>query len=302
MKAIHTSVAQAPPFHDSDDKVIALGNGVIMLDGASAFVPGPVPPGVYADALGTGLRRHLDNDPAADLTGVLADTIHDVAVHLDLRPGHSPSSTVTILRAHDGWTDILMLGDNLAVLPGLTITDPRLSRLDLEPSCLYRHRLAQGTGFDQTHRAFLHELQTQQAARRNRPGGYWIAEADPTATQHAIVHRIRADDVPRAVLATDGAYKPMRHLGITDWPTISSASAADLDGILKQCHAVGSRRGFSQLVSQIASLVFCWWTRPMNIRPGTLPRMTRRSLRAKCGARPHGGRRDRSACIARGRT
>ncbi|WP_235783473.1 hypothetical protein [Amycolatopsis orientalis] len=234
---MHVSVAQDPPFHASDDKIITVGNGVIMLDGASAFMPVPVPPGVYADALGAGLHQCLEAAPAADLVTVLADTIHEVAARLDLRPGHSPSSTVTILRAHDGWTDILMLGDNLAVLPGLTITDPRLSRLDLEPSRLYRRRLAHGSGFDQTHRALLHELQTQQAARRNRPGGYWIAEADPTAAQHAIVHRIRTDDALWAVLATDGAYKPMRHLGITDWTVISSVSAADLDAILKQCHA-----------------------------------------------------------------
>ncbi|WP_409496836.1 hypothetical protein [Amycolatopsis sp. cmx-11-12] len=236
MTRVDITTSQLPPIHASDDKIITIGNGVIMLDGASAFVPVPVPPSVYADALGAGLRRHLDADPAADLTAVLADTIHDAAAHLDLRPGHSPSSTVTILRAHDGWTEILMLGDNLAVLPGLAITDPRLSRLDLQPSRCYRRRLAQGTGFDDTHRTLLRKLQTQQAARRNRPGGYWIAEADPAAAQHAIVHRFRTDDVPWAVLATDGAYNPMRHLGIIDWAAISAVTAAELDAILNHCH------------------------------------------------------------------
>ncbi|SDU67312.1 hypothetical protein SAMN04489733_8102 [Amycolatopsis keratiniphila] len=236
MTHVDITTSQLPSIHASDDKIVTLGNGVIVLDGASAFVPVLVPPSVYAEALGAGLGRRLDADPAADLPRVLADTIHEVAVHLDLRPGHSPSSTVTILRAHDGWTEILMLGDNLAVLPGRTITDPRLSRLALEPSRLYRQRLAQGTGFDTTHRALLRELQTQQAARRNRPGGYWIAEADPSAAQHAIVHRIRSDAVPWAVLATDGAYKPMRHLEITDWHAISTMADHELMDIVTRCH------------------------------------------------------------------
>ncbi|RSM80506.1 hypothetical protein DL991_10325 [Amycolatopsis sp. WAC 01375] len=37
-------------------------------------------------------------------------------------------------------------------------------------------------------------------------------------------------------MATDGAYTPMQHLGITDWPTISAMTAADLHDILSRCH------------------------------------------------------------------
>jgi hypothetical protein len=206
-----------------------------MLDGASAFVSVPVPPAVYAHELGATLQRQLAHVPGGDLVELLAEAIHEVATLLDLRPGRSPSSTVTILREHDGWLDVLLLGDNLVVLPETTITDTRLSRLDLAPSKRYRQRLASGCGFDETHRALLHQLQTQQAVRRNRPGGYWIAEAEPSAAQRALVSRFRTAEVPWVGLATDGAYKPMQHLGLDDWPQLASADTSTLKQILRRC-------------------------------------------------------------------
>ncbi|MFI5593610.1 hypothetical protein ACIA5G_51900 [Amycolatopsis sp. NPDC051758] len=227
--------AQLPAIEASDDKIVTMANGVIMLDGASAFVPVPVPPAVYAAELGTQLKDHLVHAPGADLVEVLAEAIHDVAARFDLCPGESPSSTVTIVREHDGWLDMLLLGDNLVVLPTTIITDTRLSRLDLEPTRRYRQRLAGGFGFDAAHRAILRELQTQQAARRNRPGGYWIAEAEPAAAANALVRRFRIAEVPWVGLATDGAYKPMQHLLLDDWPQLASAEPEVLEQVLRRC-------------------------------------------------------------------
>ncbi|WP_230862991.1 hypothetical protein [Amycolatopsis camponoti] len=232
---METASAQLPAIHTSDDKIVTMANGVIMLDGASAFVPVPVPPAVYAAELGAQLKDHLVHAPGADLVEVLEEAIHDVAARLDLCPGKSPSSTVTILREHDGWLDLLLLGDNLVVLPEAEITDRRLSLLDLEPSRRYRRRLARGFGFDAAHRAILRELQTQQAACRNRPGGYWIAEAEPAAARNALVHRFRTIDVPWVGLATDGAYRPMQHLHLDDWPQLASVDPEVLEQILRRC-------------------------------------------------------------------
>ncbi|MET9260516.1 hypothetical protein [Amycolatopsis sp. NPDC004079] len=228
-------VSQLPPAHDSDDRVFTTARAVIQLDGASAYVPVPVPPARYADELGDSLRRGLERDPGADLAAVLAAAIGDVARLSRLQPGRSPSSTVTILREHAGWIDVLILGDNLVVLPDAVLTDDRMSNLDLAPSRRYRERLAGGSGFDDTHRALLRELQTQQAARRNRDGGYWIAETDPDAARHAVVHRFPAREIPWAVLATDGAYKPMRHLGLDDWPRLATMDDDALHSLLVQC-------------------------------------------------------------------
>jgi hypothetical protein len=227
--------AQLPPIQDSDDKIFTTRHAVIMLDGASAFVPVPVPANTYADRLGRHIRDSLHSWPDADLRATLSGAIHTTARQLNLTPSQSPSSTVTIVRELDGHLDILVLGDNLVILPDKTITDERMDQLDLAPRRKYQERLATGAGHDDEHRAILRELQTQQAQRRNREGGYWIAEADPNAACHAITTRRPISETAWAVLATDGAYNTMQHLGRNDWPTLVNASAEQLDAELARC-------------------------------------------------------------------
>ncbi|MFC9249956.1 hypothetical protein [Amycolatopsis thailandensis] len=230
------AAAQLPPHDDSDDKVFTTPTAVIVLDGASAHAPVPVDPSTYAHTLGGTLRDHLDRTPEVDLAHVLDDAITDSTARLGLTAGASPSSTVTILRRRGDHVDMLTLGDNLVVLPGRTIIDPRLDHLDIPERHHYRQRLADGTGFDDTHRALLAALQRKQADRRNDPRGYWIAEADPAAAHHAIRDTVPIDHIPWAVVATDGAYTPMRHLDIADWAAISALSDAGLHHILTRCH------------------------------------------------------------------
>jgi hypothetical protein len=232
---MRVATAQLPPIQDSDDKVFTTRHAVIMLDGASAFIPVPVPAKTYADRLGRHIRDSLHAWPDADLRATLAGAIHTTARQLNLNPGESPSSTVTIARELDGWLDLLVLGDNLVVLPDETITDERMDQLDLAPHRKYRERLAAGAGYDDEHRAILRELQTQRAQRRNREGGYWIAEADPDAACHAITTQRPISETPWAVLATDGAYNTMQHLGRNDWPTLVGANAEQLDAELARC-------------------------------------------------------------------
>jgi len=232
---MRVAAAQLPPMHASADKIFTTGNAVIMLDGASAIEPVPVAPDIYADALGTHLRDHLDADPAADLVEVLAAAIADVTAHCGLRAGHSPSSTVTIVRHHGDDLDVLVLGDNLVVLPPAAVSDDRMDRLDLAARRAYRQRLAAGYGFDDEHRRTLRDLQAAQAGLRNRAGGYWIAEADPRAAHHAVTRRFPVADVPWAVLATDGAYEPVRHLNIDDWAHLATLTSTGLHDLLSQC-------------------------------------------------------------------
>jgi hypothetical protein len=40
---------------------------------------------------------------------------------------------------------------------------------------------------------------------RNRPGGYWVAAADPVAATQAITGSLARKELPRAVLLSDGA-------------------------------------------------------------------------------------------------
>ena len=236
MSAVRITTAQLPP-GGGDDAIITTGDAVIMLDGASAFIPVPVPASAYADHLARQIARLTDDRPGGDLRGILADAIAATARDLDLQAGKSPSSTVIILRHSGEHADCLVLGDSLAILAGQAITDDRLSHVSPALRERYRERLAEGHGYDQQHRQLLRELQREQARQRNRPGGYWIAETDPEAADHALVTRSPADAVPWAVLATDGAYKTMPQLGITDWSALRNASDQDLADILARCQS-----------------------------------------------------------------
>jgi hypothetical protein len=143
-----------------------------------------------------------------------------------------------IVRHAGSFTDSLVLGDSLAILAGQAINDDRLAQIGAGIRERYHERLADGHGYSDRHRQLLRELQHEQARWRNRAGGYWIAEAEPAAADQALITRSPADSVPWAVLATDGAYKTMTHLGIADWPALRNASDQALADMLKQCQTI----------------------------------------------------------------
>ncbi len=236
---MHVTYAQLPPAADSDDRVFVTPHAVIVLDGASAFTPVPVSAATYADTLGHRLAEFLTERPRADLHAVLSEAIEHVATKLDLRPGESPSSTVSILRETGNTVDVLVLGDSPVIVGApepITVTDNRLARLDLPERNAYRARLAASAGFDDEHRALLARLQRHQAQYRNQPGGYWIAEADPAAAYHAVNHCFPRNAVNWAVVATDGAGVPLTYLGLADWPALIHAGAHALMDLLRRCH------------------------------------------------------------------
>lgn len=232
---MRVATAQLPAIDDSDDKVFTTPNAVVMLDGASAFVPVPVPASTYADYLGAHLRDTLTAQPHIDLTTALSEAISDIARALDLHEGESPSSTVTIARRRGDVLELLILGDNLVMLPGEILIDDRLDVLDLAPRRKYRERLAAGSGYDDEHKALLRKLQTLQAQHRNREGGYWIAETDPAAAHHAITTNRTTTAAPWAVLATDGAYNTLAHLDRADPQLLADADTGQLGELLEQC-------------------------------------------------------------------
>lgn len=222
------------------DRVIADDDYVVVLDGATSFVPGDVPDvGVYVDTLGNELRERLC-DTTGELRRILADSIWATADQLDLLPGHSPSSTVAILRHRGTVLETLLLGDSTIVVGDvrgsyMVATDNRLAELDLPETHRYRRRLIGGSGYDDTHRDILRSLQDNQQRYRNRANGYWIAEADPVAAEHAITSIHSAADVSWSVLATDGASERIGAVGFS-WDRIARSDIDDLNGLLTECH------------------------------------------------------------------
>jgi hypothetical protein len=234
------AAAQLPEPPRGADRVFVTDNAVVALDGASAIEPVSVSPGVYADHLGAAIVAALAADPGAALTGVLAGAIGAVVGKLGVAGDACPSSTVAMARVAGSRADLLALGDSFVFYDSGTgtgvLTDDRLAALCQPERRCYRDRLAAGRGYDDTHRELLRALQREQRKHRNRPGGYWIAEADPAAAWHARTRSVPVTAASWAVLATDGAANTARHLGLDDWPALARSSPAALARFLARLH------------------------------------------------------------------
>ena len=225
--------------HSNADRAFLTSHAAILLDGATAHEPLDVDPATYADTLGAAIADHLDHDPAADLPTVVATGITRTAAKLHLTAGHSPSSTVAILRARDDRADLYVLGDS-PIHYGTdhhtaSLTDDRLAHVAPTEHTTYRDRLRAGHGYDQQHSAALVDLQRAQRAARNTAAGYWIAEADPAAGHHAITRTLPTDQIGWAVLATDGAADLIDHTG-RPWVDVANADAGQLADLLAELH------------------------------------------------------------------
>lgn len=227
------------PVDTNADAVGLSRNAVIVLDGATALEPVPVTPSVYADVLSRRIAVELYDDPVRPIPDAVASAIIHTARRLDLQPGASPSSTVTVLRTTDDVVDLYVLGDS-PIHYGTATThevlgDDRLAAVAQPQHARYVERLRAGHGYDDTHRSALVALQRAQRAARNQPGGYWIAEADPDAAYHGITRTIPHDRLTWAVLATDGAADLIDHLGHS-WPAIAGFDRDQLNGLLDDIH------------------------------------------------------------------
>ncbi|MGW4848238.1 hypothetical protein [Nocardia brasiliensis] len=226
------------PAASNDDRVLITDQALIVLDGATSHDPEMPGAGAYVDTLGQQLQHQVHE--RNDLREALAAAITRTADLLTLRPGTGPCSTVAIARVGPRTLDVLVLGDSSIIVgtnTGTTTlhTDDRLARLGLAEADQYRERLAHGHGYDDTHRRMLAALQRAERQRRNRRGGYWIAEADPVAARHAVTATYPRHAAQWAIVATDGA-TDTAPLAVNDWPSIAAtAGTAELVDLLHRC-------------------------------------------------------------------
>jgi len=230
---MRVATALLPDANSSQDRIFTTPSAVIVLDGASAFVPVAVSPSTYVDTLGRFLVDGLTTDHQIALTDLVKRAIEKTASVLDLRPDTSPSSTVAIARQDDDALDLLVLGDSQIATPHGEYVDTRIDSFAQAERAAYRARLAQGHGYDETHGQLLRALQAEQARYRNGDDGYWIAAATPAAASHAISVRMDLASTPWLVLATDGAYRPMQHHRIDDWEAIAGKDSPELARLLE---------------------------------------------------------------------
>jgi hypothetical protein len=180
-------------------------------------------------------------DPARSLVDALAEAIQQVAsLHpgCDLTHPGTPSATMVLLRAHDQGADYLALADAVLVLDtvdGLkVVSDERVNQLagkEREAA----NRVPPGSAHKLRRRA---QLTRALPRARNRPGGYWVAAADPQAANQALTGTLPSKTLRRAVLLSDGASRLVDPFGLATWEELLALlDESGPDELLRQVRA-----------------------------------------------------------------
>lgn len=188
---------QGAPGRVTEDRIRVLPNAVVVLDGVTSRTrPPDRNGGWYATKLADELARLITaTDP---LTDVLAQAIANLAAEHDLVPGDSPSSTAAIVRWNDETIDALVLCDTPVVAFGQTthvVDDTRLE--DLRP------------------------VSPDILACKNRPDGWWVAEAEPVAAHQARTASWPRSEIKSVIALTDGVSCGVSEYGLFSWEDLA---------------------------------------------------------------------------------
>ena len=260
----------AAPNTPNEDFVVATPQEVVVIDGAgSAGTPSGCMHGVswYVRQLGRSLIGRLAIREGAGLTEILADAIREVAyAHCstcDLSHPGTPSAAVVLLRERPPQLEYLVLADSTVILARgqevAAICDDReatASRklrdaLDASPNGTPEHDVAL--------RQFIRDMQSL----RNRPGGFWVAAADPEAAHEALTGNTRLDGLTAAAALTDGAARLVDRFNVTDWPGFLEIAAREGPAeIIRRTRAVehsdpAGRRWKRGKATDDASIAYC---------------------------------------------
>ncbi|WP_262286502.1 hypothetical protein [Micromonospora sp. MA102] len=212
----------------NEDFAGAVPAAVVLLDGAG--IPGTesiCSHGVawYTHRLGGTLLGRLSRDDGRDLATILGEAIDEIAAEhrgtCDITHPASPQATVALVRAHRGRLDHLLLADSFLVFDRIgggpqVVTDERevaARRVCSTPLA----GVPVGTPeYDRVRASCAEALR----ARRNQPGGYWIAKDDPHAAEEAVTGSRPLRDLDGVALLSNGASRVVSPYGLTDWPGV----------------------------------------------------------------------------------
>jgi len=254
------------PGHDdrpNEDFVGSAPGVVVLLDGAG--IPGAEEicrHGVawYSHTLGATILDRLTR--RSDLASALADSIEHVAgLHrdtCDLTNPSSPQATVAMLRFADGRADYLVLADAYVALAPVAagprvITDPR--EVDVRRECSVP-LLGLSAGTPDYQRA-LPAVVAALRARRNQPGGYWIAKDDPSAATEAVTGSASVDDLAAAALLSNGASRIVDPYGLADWRGVFELLRTGGPDTLLQRVREAEREAVGSLTADDATVAYC---------------------------------------------
>ena len=212
----------------NEDFVGAVPGAVVLLDGAG--IPGTESicrHGVawYAHTLGATILGQLSREPGTDLVAALADSIGQVSRRhrhtCDIADPSSPQSTVAITRFNEERVDFLVLADAFVVMDSSesgpqVVTDSREVSVRSECSSVLRGLPIGTPEYERTKLSVIDALR----ARRNQPGGYWIAKDDPDAAMQAVTGSVPVGQLIGAALLSNGASRVVDPYRLAAWPVI----------------------------------------------------------------------------------
>ncbi|GAA2562187.1 protein phosphatase 2C domain-containing protein [Winogradskya consettensis] len=187
-------------------------------------------PAWYVRRLTSRLRQVVEQEPGDSLASSLAGAIQRVRAdhggRCDLDNPATPAATVCLLRAGVGVLEYLILSDCTLVIDQgrvvTALTDERFM------TTIARLRVEAPAG------TFLKPVPGKYALT-NKPGGYWIAGANPQAANEAVTGRFALsgpERVRRAALLTDGASCAVEQYKILDWRQLLDVCTQDGPGEL----------------------------------------------------------------------
>ncbi|MEV6240129.1 protein phosphatase 2C domain-containing protein [Lentzea sp. NPDC051838] len=187
---------QGAPGRVTEDRIRVTPNAVIVLDGVTSRTrPPDRNGGWYATKLADELAKLINGtDPLQD---VLARAITNLVAEHALIPGDSPSATAAIVRWTETQIDALVLCDTPVVAFGQTthvLEDTRLEDLRPDPDIL---------------------------RWKNKPDGYWVAEADPVAGHQALTATWPREEIKKVIVATDGVSCGVTEYGLFRWEDLA---------------------------------------------------------------------------------
>lgn len=212
----------------NEDWVGATSQLAIVLDGLSEGAETGCMHGTpwFVQQLGSRLIT-LAGDPERSLVSALEEAIIDVADShsetCNLKHPGSPCTTVAMLREDNAVLEYLVLSDSMIVIDksdGLLIVTDR----SVETVATNETEAAYSvSAHDATHSDLHHAVINAQQRVRNQPGGYWVAQVDPSAAKHARTGTVARSATRSALVLSDGAARAVSDFHKLDWPDLIEA-------------------------------------------------------------------------------
>jgi hypothetical protein len=254
----------------NEDFLGSVPGAVVLLDGAGITgAESLCRHGVtwFVESLGSAMLVRLSRGTTRTLTQVVAESIDEVAGQhrsCDITDPSSPQATVMLIRVDAGGLDYLALGDSFLAVERtagepVIVTDEREIAVRSECSQVL-DGLAPGSPQFEGARVRCIEL---LRARRNQPGGYWIAKDDPNVAERALVGRLPGAEIVSATLLSNGASRIVDPYQLWRWqdlPDLLRQGGPDaLIRSVRQAEVAGrcDQRSPSHKPADDASVAYC---------------------------------------------